>query len=306
MESRSNSLLKLHKGIEDLNAVNPMDILYSSYLISQMTSFSLEHFLILTLWCHIVLAILCSIRFIESSFFLWSLTDRIHHGLVPYFLLFSMYTLSSNDFIQTHCFNIIYVMMNLNYIFDYDKSLEFQIQIQLLTWHLHYNFCLTGIWKLAWLKQNSLFLTFAPTITQVVPFSINFAIIQLLWPNNYEPFVIQFCLLSHTSNSSAGLIDAILKTYLESYQSSEQSKLRKRGLVMEKTQKSVESCKPIKFPLQEGVVNYIKCCWMVKIIIEKQTLKVIGDLYKKRLWNDGDKSMVGVDWRKNEMRMSIK
>lgn len=56
----------------------------------------------------------------------------------------------------------------------------------------------------------------------------------------------------------------------------------------------------------EGVVNYIKCCWMVKIIIEKQTLKVIGDLYKKRLWNDGDKSMVGVDWRKNEMRMSIK
>lgn len=45
---------------------------------------------------------------------------------------------------------------------------------------------------------------------------------------------------------------------------------------------------------------------MVKIIIEKQTLKVIGDLYKKRLWNDGDKSMVGVDWRKNEMRMSIK
>lgn len=28
----------------------------------------------------------------------------------------------------------------------------------------------------------------------------------------------------------------------------------------------------------EGVVNYIKCCWKIKTIIEEQTLKVIGDL----------------------------
>lgn len=53
----------------------------------------------------------------------------------------------------------------------------------------------------------------------------------------------------------------------------------------------------IRISSKIGVVNCIKCCWQVKTIIEKQILKVTGDLEKSRLCSDGDESLVGVNWR---------
>lgn len=92
MTPRSNLLVKLPKGINDLNVANSIDIPYSSCLsdlicflgtfsdLGSMTPF-LERFLTLVLWHHTVLLfqdIFSSICFAESLSLSQSLTDRIH------------------------------------------------------------------------------------------------------------------------------------------------------------------------------------------------------------------------------------